>query len=164
MDREQLKERILRSLETDARTDADTLAIMLNEPAERIREIISECESDGTILTYMAKVNWEKTSRRMVRAIIELKTVPQRDRGFGAIAERISRYPEVKSAYLMFGGYDLALTVEGESMRDVALFVAEKLATMEGVTSTATHFVLQTYKEDEIIFARDTEDKRGNTW
>ena len=100
----------------------------------------------------------------MVRAIIELKTIPQRDRGFGAIAERIAQYPEVKSAYLMSGGFDLALTVEGETMRDVALFVAEKLATLDGVTSTSTHFVLQTYKEDEVFFAEEKTDKRGNTW
>ncbi len=164
MTKEQLKEQVLRQLEADARLDPGTLAVMFGVPEDDIRAVIAECEGDGTILTYMAKVNWEKTERKMVRAIIELKTVPQRDRGFGAIAERISQYPEVKSAYLMSGGYDLALTVEGETMRDVALFVAEKLATMEGVTSTATHFVLQTYKEDEIVFEKDTTDKRGNTW
>ncbi len=164
MSNELLKQKILRKLEEDSRLDAKTLSILLDAPEEEIRSIVEECEKDGTILSYMAKINWEKTEQKMVRAIIELKTTPQRDRGFGAIAERIAQFPEVKSAYLMSGGFDLALTVEGETMRDVALFVAEKLATMDGVTSTATHFVLQTYKEDEIVFTKETTDKRGNTW
>ena len=164
MKNEELREKILRLLEGDARLDAKTIGILLDVPEETVREIVRECEEDGTILTYMTKINWEQTERRMVRAIIELKTIPQRDRGFGAIAERIAQYPEVKSAYLMSGGFDLALTVEGETMRDVALFVAEKLATLDGVTSTSTHFVLQTYKEDEVFFAEEKTDKRGNTW
>jgi len=164
MKREELREKILRRLEADARLDAKTIGILLDVPEETVKEIVRECEEDGTILTYMTKINWEQTERRMVRAIIELKTIPQRDRGFGAIAERIAQYPEVKSAYLMSGGFDLALTVEGETMRDVALFVAEKLATLDGVTSTSTHFVLQTYKEDEVFFAEEKTDKRGNTW
>lgn len=159
-----LKNKILSHLENDAHLDAATLAVMLGEPEENVQREIAACEADGTILSYKTLINWEKTDRRMVRAFIELKTIPQRDKGFGAVAERIARYPQVKSVFLMSGGFDLALFVEGETMRDVALFVAEKLATMEGVTSTATHFVLQTYKDNDVIFEKDDADQRGNGW
>ena len=159
-----LKNEILSHLENDAHLDAATLAVMLGEKEEDVKREISACETDGTILSYKTLINGEKTDRRMVRAFIELKTIPQRDKGFGAVAERIAQYPQVRSVFLMSGGFDLALFVEGESMRDVALFVAEKLATMEGVTSTATHFVLQTYKDNDVIFERDDADQRGNGW
>lgn len=158
------KNEILSHLESDAHLDAATLAVMLGKPEEEIKREIAACEADGTILSYKTLVNWEKTDRRVVRAFIELKTIPQRDKGFGAVAERIAQYPQVKSVFLMSGGFDLALFVEGESMREVALFVAEKLATMDGVTSTATHFVLQTYKDNDVIFAQDDADQRGNSW
>lgn len=158
------KNTILSHLENDAHLDAATLSVMLGKPEEEIRKEIAACEEDGTILSYKTVINWQKTDRRMVRAFIELKTIPQRDKGFGAVAERIAQYPQVKSVFLMSGGFDLALFVEGESMRDVALFVAEKLATMDGVTSTATHFVLQTYKDNDVIFDTDCADQRGNSW
>ncbi len=158
------KNTILSYLENDAHLDAAALAVMLGKPEEEIHKEIAACEKDGTILSYKTVVNWEKTDRRMVRAFIELKTIPQRDKGFGAVAERIAQYPQVKSVFLMSGGFDLALFVEGETMRDVALFVAEKLATMEGVTSTATHFVLQTYKDNDVVYQPDNTDKRGNSW
>lgn len=159
-----IKNEILSYLENDAHLDAATLAVMLGENEADVQREITACEADGTILSYKTVVNWEKTDRRMVRAFIELKTIPQRDKGFGAVAERIAQYPQVKSVFLMSGGFDLALFVEGESMRDVALFVAEKLATMDGVTSTATHFVLQTYKDNDVIFEKDNVDQRGNSW
>ena len=155
---------ILSHLEKDAHLDAKTLSVMLDKPEEEIKAEIAELEQNGTILSYKTVVNWEKTDRRMVRALIELKTIPQRDKGFDTVAERISTYPQVKSVFLMSGGFDLALFVEGETMRDVALFVAEKLATMEGVTATATHFVLQTYKDQDVIYEQETADKRGNSW
>lgn len=158
------KNTILSHLENDAHLDAATLAVMLGKPEADVQKEITACEADGTILSYKTVINWEKTDRRMVRAFIELKTIPQQDKGFGAVAERIAQYPQVKSVFLMSGGFDLALFVEGESMRDVALFVAEKLATMDGVTSTATHFVLQTYKDNDVIFAQDHADQRGNSW
>lgn len=158
------KNTILSHLENDAHLDAATLAVMLGRPEADVQKEIAACEADGTILSYKTVINWEKTDRRMVRAFIELKTIPQQDKGFGAVAERIAQYPQVKSVFLMSGGFDLALFVEGESMRDVALFVAEKLATMDGVTSTATHFVLQTYKDNDVIFEQDHADQRGNSW
>ncbi len=158
------KNTILSYLEKDAHLDAKTLAVMLDRTEEDVAREIAAYEADGTILSYKTVVNWEKTDRRMVRAFIELKTIPQRDKGFGAVAERITKYPQVKSVFLMSGGFDLALFVEGESMRDVALFVAEKLATMDGVTSTATHFVLQTYKDNDVVFQPRETDQRGNSW
>lgn len=158
------KNTILSYLEKDAHLDAKTLAVMLDRTEEDVAGEIAAYEADGTILSYKTVVNWEKTDWRMVRAFIELKTIPQRDKGFGAVAERITKYPQVKSVFLMSGGFDLALFVEGESMRDVALFVAEKLATMDGVTSTATHFVLQTYKDNDVVFQPRETDQRGNSW
>ncbi len=155
---------ILSYLENDSHLTAKTLSVMLGVTEEEVKQTIAELEKDGTILSYKTIVNWEKTDRRMVRALIELKTIPQRDKGFDAVAERVSKYDEVKSVFLMSGGFDLALFVEGETMRDVALFVAEKLATMEGVTATATHFVLQTYKDNDVVYEQDNTDKRGNSW
>ena len=129
---------------------------------------LEECsrilEREGIILGYKALIDWDKTDKEYVTALIELKVMPQRDKGFDTVAERISTYPQVKSVFLMSGGFDLALFVEGETMRDVALFVAEKLATMEGVTATATHFVLQTYKDHDVVYEQETTDKRGNSW
>lgn len=161
-----MKERndILAYLEKDAHMTAGELSVMLGKPEEEIREEIAACEADGTVLSYRTVINWEKTDRRMVRAFIELKTIPQRDKGFGELAERISRFPQVESVFLMSGGFDLALFVTGDTMRDVALFVAEKLATLEGVTSTATHFVLQTFKDHNVIWQTEQTDKRGNGW
>ena len=158
------KNTILSYLENDSHLTAETLAVMLGVTEDEVKQTIAELEKDGTILSYKTIVNWEKTDRRMVRALIELKTIPQRDKGFDAVAERVSKYDEVKSVFLMSGGFDLALFVEGETMRDVALFVAEKLATMEGVTATATHFILQTYKDNDVVYEQDTTDKRGNSW
>lgn len=159
-----MKERILAYLENDARLTPEQLAVMLGITEAEVRAIIAECEKDGTILSYQAIINWDKTGKESVSALIELKTIPQKDKGFDSIAERIANYPEVKSVYLMSGGFDLAITVECRTMRDVAVFVAEKLATIEGVTSTATHFVMQKYKDNGVVFEPDTTDKRGNIW
>lgn len=155
---------ILSYLEKDAHMTAAELATVMNKPEADIRAEIAACENNGTILSYKTMINWEKTDRRMVRAFIELKTIPQRDKGFGEMAERIAQFPQVESVFLMSGGFDLALFVTGETMRDVALFVTEKLATMDGVTSTATHFVLQTFKDHDVIWRSESTDKRGNSW
>lgn len=159
-----MKERILAYLESDARLTHDDIATMLGIPVSEVDRIIAECEADGTIKSYRTVIDWNKTERKHVAALIELKTIPQRDRGFSEIAERICNFPEVSSVALMSGGFDLAITVEGGDMRDVAMFVAEKLATIEGVTSTATHFELQKYKELGTVYTRDNVDKRGNLW
>lgn len=159
-----MKNKILSYLENDARLTPAQLAVMLGISESEVRAMIDECEADGTILSYRAVINWDKTGKESVVALIELKIMPIKDRGFDSVAEKISNFPEVQSVYLMSGGYDLALTVECRTMRDVAAFVAEKLAIIEGVTSTATHFVMQKYKDNDIIFEPDTTDKRGNAW
>ena len=159
-----MKERILAYLEKDARITSSDIATMLGVTEAEVKAIIEECEADGTILGYRTVVNWEKTGKNGVTALIELKTIPQRDKGFGSVAERICNFPEVKSVALMSGGFDLAITVECANMRDVAFFVAEKLATIEGVTATATHFELQIYKENGVVYGTEKTDKRGNSW
>ena len=159
-----MKNKILTHLENDARLTPVQLAVMLGTTEEKVRAVIDECEAEGSILSYRTVINWDKTGKESVIALIELKTIPQKDRGFDCVAEKIANFPEVNSVYLMSGGFDLALTLECRTMRDVAVFVAEKLATIEGVTSTATHFVLQKYKDNDVIFEPDTTDKRGNTW
>ncbi len=159
-----MKERILAYLEKDARISPADIATMLGVTEKEVREIIAECESDGTIMNYRTVINWDKAGKNSVTALIELKTIPQRDKGFDSVAERICHFPEVKSVSLMSGGFDLAITVECSNMRDVAFFVAEKLATIEGVTATATHFELQKYKENGVVYGTEKVDKRGNIW
>ena len=155
---------ILRLLEEDSRLSEEQIALMCDKEVGDVRKMIEAYEKEGVILGYKTLVDWDKTDREYVSALIEIKIAPQRDRGFDRVAEKIYNFPEVQSLYLMSGGFDLALFVEGETMRDVALFVAEKLATMEGVTATATHFVLQTYKDNDVVYEQDTTDKRGNSW
>jgi len=133
---------------------------MLNIDVEEVCQRISEMEEDNTIISYHTLINWEKVGEETVSAIIEVKVAPQRDVGFDAVAERIYRFPEVKSVQLVSGGYDLAVLVEGKSMKDVALFVAMKLSTIETVLSTYTHFVLKTYKRDGIILEDGEKDRR----
>lgn len=153
--------RILEIIKNDSRTTPEEIAVMLNMDVEEVKGKIKELENDKIILAYTALVNWEKTDCEVVNAIIELRVTPQMGEGFDKIAEKIYKYTEVKSVALMSGGYDLAVTVEGKSMKDVALFVAEKLSPMECVISTATHFVLRKYKEDGIVFESDDEDERS---
>ena len=153
-------EKILKLLEKDATLSAEQIAVMLNEDIETIKKEIEVYEQNKTILGYKTIVNWEKTAREPVSAIIELRVTPQRNEGLDKIAERIYQYEEVASVYLMSGGFDIAVVVEGRSMKEVALFVAEKLAPMEGVISTATHFVLRKYKIDGIVVNDQIEDTR----
>ena len=152
---------LLKLLEKDARLSPETLAAMLDNDVGDIRAMIDGYEKDGTIVGYNALIDWEKTDREYVTALIELKITPQRDLGFDRVAERIYNYPEVQSLYLMSGGFDLCVVIEGKTMREVALFVAEKLAPMESVISTATHFVLRKYKDKGLIMKRGDVDIRS---
>ena len=114
------------------------------------------------ILGYKTIIDWDKTDREYVSALIEVKITPQRDRGFDRVAEQIYSYPEVQSLYLMSGGFDLAVLIEGKTMKEVAFFVAQKLAPIDGVLSTATHFVLRKYKDKGVIYGAEICDERGN--
>ncbi|MGI5823885.1 MAG: Lrp/AsnC family transcriptional regulator [Dethiobacteria bacterium] len=156
-----LKTRLLQVLEQNHKIGADTLATMFNITEEKVKETVRELEEEKIILGYVTLIDWEKTgNNNNVIAIIDVKVTPQRDVGFDMIAERICRFPEVKSVYLMSGGYDLSVVIEGASMKKVAFFVAEKLATLENVQSTATHFLLKKYKKDGVIFGEEKKDHR----
>lgn len=140
--------------------DAKKIARMLGLPEDEINAKLKELEDDHIITGYKTIVNWDKTDREVVRALIDLRITPQRGEGFDKVAERIYKYPQVRALYLMSGAYDLSVVIEGKTMKEVALFVAQKLAPMESVVSTATHFVLKKYKEEGIIFEDDEKDSR----
>lgn len=152
--------KVLEILESDARLSAGEIAIMLNMKEEEVQCIIKEQEKKKVILKYMTLVNWEKAGEEKVLAMIEVRVTPQRDMGFDAVAERIYRFSQVSSMHLMSGDYDLAVFIEGRNMREVSHFVATKLATIEGVLSTTTHFVLKTYKQDGVIIEDGEKDRR----
>lgn len=154
--------KLLRLLEGDSRLSIDELALLCEKEKGDIAKMIAEYEANGTILGYTALVDWDKTDLESVTAFIELKVVPQRDRGFDKIAEKISNYPEVKSVYLMSGSFDLALFIEGKTMKEVAFFVARKLSALEDVTATSTHFVLRKFKDKGVVFGNVNKDERGN--
>jgi DNA-binding Lrp family transcriptional regulator len=155
-----MKNEILDILTKNSRVSNEQIAMMLGREEEEVKQAISEMEEQNIILGYPATVNWEKTDKEVVMAFIEVRVTPQRDRGFDKIAERIYQYPQVKSCNLMSGGYDLFVAVEGKTMKEVALFVAEKLATIESVISTSTHFVLKKYKENGVSFEHKQSDDR----
>ena len=152
---------MLELLENDATLTPEQLAVMIGGNADEIRELIRGYEKDGTIVGYKTLIDWDKTERTMVSALIELKVEPQINRGFDDIAERICNFPEVESVYLMSGGFDIAVMIEGKTLREVAFFVAEKLSTMEGINGTATHFVLRKYKDKNTIYRHKEIDERG---
>jgi len=148
---------ILKILENDARTTTKQIAAMTDTPAAEVTKLIKQAEKDRTILKYKAIVNWDKVEDEQVWAITEVKITPQRDVGFDAIAERIYRFPQARTVYLVSGTYDLMVLAVGKSMHEVAEFVSQKLAPIEGVQGTVTHFVLTRYKEDGEIL----EEKEG---
>jgi len=151
---------ILRILEKDARKTPQQIATMTAIPVDQVEEAIKKAESDRTILKYKTMVNWDKLGKEQVRALVEVKVVPQRDVGFDAIAERIYRFPQARSVYLVSGTYDLAVLVEGATMQEVASFVSQKLAPLESVQGTVTHFLLKRYKEDGEIIELEERPKR----
>ncbi len=153
---------LLRLLENDARLSPDALALMLDKEVGDIKTLIQDYENNGVILGYRTVIDWDKTNHEYVCAMIEIKITPQRDRGYDYVAQKIYNYPEVESLYLMSGGFDLAVFINGKTMREVAFFVAEKLATLEDVISTSTHFILRKYKDNNIIYGAVPVDERGN--
>lgn len=153
---------LLKLLESDARLTIDQLAIILGCDKATVAKDIKDLEANGTILGYKTIVDWEKTDCESVTAMIEVKLTPQHDKGFDRVAEKIYNYPEVKSVYLMSGAYDLSVVIEGKTMKQVALFVSQKLATIDSVISTATHFVLHKYKDTGVLYDAPEIDERGN--
>jgi DNA-binding Lrp family transcriptional regulator len=155
-------DQLLKLLEDNANLTPEQLAVMCNKEVGDIKKFIEQNEKDGVILGYKTMIDWDKTDREYVTALIEVKITPQRDRGFDRVAEVIYNYPEVQSLYLMSGAYDLCVLIEGKTMREVAYFVAQKLATIDDVISTATHFVLRKYKDKGVTYGIVEVDERGN--
>jgi DNA-binding Lrp family transcriptional regulator len=151
---------ILKILENDARTTLKQISVMTGIPSNEVTKIIKQAEKDRTILKYKTIINWSKVGEEQVSALIEVKVTPQRDVGFDAIAERIYRFPQTRSVYLLSGTYDLLVLVTGKTMHEVADFVSQKLAPIEGVQGTVTHFMLKRYKEDGEILGGKEEVKR----
>ncbi len=153
---------ILKLLESDATLTPETLARMCRRDVGEIRAMIEEWEKNGVILGRRTLVDWERAGEEKVRAMIEIKINHKGAYAYNKLAEKIRNYPEVKSLYLMSGTYDFLVVVEGRSMKEVAFFVSEKLSSQEMVTSTATHFVLNTYKENHVMFKVTDTDERIN--
>lgn len=152
--------RVYEALEKDARLTIDQVADMTGVPANEVQKIIKKAEKEGIIVKYKTVINWAKVGEEQVWAFVEVKVVPQANVGFGAIAERIYRFPQVKSVYLASGTYDLALLIAGKTMQEIAVFVSEKLAPMDTVQGTVTHFILKKYKEDGVIIEDEGEPRR----
>lgn len=151
---------ILSLLQQDCRLPLEKLAVMTGKSMEEVADAIESMEKRGVILRYSPVINWDKTERERVEAMIEVRVTPQRDQGFDAIAKRIYRFDEVKNVYLMSGAYDLLLLVEAHTLKELAYFVSTKLSTLETVTGTATHFVLKRYKSEGIIYEGEKDDQR----
>lgn len=159
-----MKYEVLKLLARNARYTHEEIAVMLNITEEKVEKIIEELEADGLIKGYKAIVDWEKTDGAYVSAIIEINVVPKAGLGFEEVAEKIMKYPQVESVYLMSGVYDLNVVVKGKTLKDIAWFVAKELSTIDSVTSTTTHFVLRRYKEMDVELVNEKDDDRGQLW
>jgi DNA-binding Lrp family transcriptional regulator len=151
---------MLKLLRDNAALRPAQMAALLNLTEAEVEAKIKAYERDRIVLGYRTVINEEKLGLDLVRAVIEVKITPEREGGFNRLAERIAKYREVRSCYLMSGGYDLLVEVEGTNLREVATFVSEKLATLHGVLSTATHFLLKPYKEQGVLMVGDVDDER----
>ena len=155
-----MREKILTIIEKNSKIDLKELAIILGEEEIDVANEVKAMEEDGTICGYHTLIDWDKTSIEKVSALIEVRVTPQRGQCFDNIAERIYKYLEVNSVYLMSGGYDLLVTLEGKSLKEVSSFVSDKLSTLDTVLSTTTHFILKKYKDHGTIMAKKFEDTR----
>ncbi len=153
-------QKILEILENDCNTPLEQIALMTDLTPAEVAAEIDNYKKEKIILKNKTVINWEKTNKEFVTALIEVKVTPQRGEGFDKIAERIYKFPEVQSVYLMAGAFDFTVIIEGKTLKEVALFVANRLAPMESVVSTGTHFVLKKYKDEGIIFDDDENDYR----
>jgi len=153
---------VLAILEENSNTSYNSIAMQLKISEEKVQQIIKKLEEERIIVSYPTLINWNSIEgKETVEAMIDVKVTPERGVGFDEVAERIYRYPEVTSLYLMSGTYDLSVTLEGKTMKEIALFVSRKLATIEGVISTTTHFMLKKYKHDGVIIeGKDDKDHR----
>ncbi|MCI8799208.1 Lrp/AsnC family transcriptional regulator [Acetatifactor muris] len=155
-----MREALLAIIERNSRIDIKELAILLGVEEAAVANELADMEAEGIICGYHTLIDWEKTSKEKVTALIEVRVTPQRGQGFDSIAERIYQYPEVQSVYLISGGYDLMVILEGKTLREVSAFVSDKLSTLDSVLSAATHFILKKYKDHGTVLARKKEDER----
>lgn len=155
-----MREELLKILEKNSRMDLKELAVILGVEEIDVVNELAALEKEGVICGYHTMINWDLTSIEKVNALIEVRITPQRGQGFDNIAERIYKYSEVDSVYLISGGYDLLVSLEGKTLKEVSGFVSNKLSTLDGVLSTATHFVLKKYKDHGIILSKKEEDER----
>lgn len=155
-----LREKILTYIEKNSRVDLRDLAVMLGVEEAVVANQMAAMEEEHIICGYHTLVDWEKTSIEKVNALIEVRVTPQRGRGFDSVAERVYNYPEVNAVYLISGGYDLLVSLEGKTLREVSAFVSDKLSTLDTVISTATHFILKKYKDHGTILEKKYEDTR----
>ena len=155
-----LRKQILSYLEKNSKMDPREIAILLGTEPDVVENEIRKMEEEKIICGYHTMIDWDKTSSEMVTALIEVRVTPQRGQGFDSIAERIYKYPEVRSVYLISGGYDLMVILEGKTLKEVSQFVTDKLSTLDSVLSTATHFILKKYKDHGTIFDQKIKDER----
>ena len=155
-----MRDQILTFIEKNSRINLKELAVMLGSDEVTVANEISEMEQEQVICGYHTMIDWDKTGAEKVTALIEVRVTPQRGQGFDSIAERIYNYPEVKSVYLISGGYDLMVILEGKTLREVSSFVSDKLSTLDTVLSTATHFILKKYKDYGTIMGKKSKDER----
>ena len=155
-----MREQILAIIEKNSRISVKELAVILGAEKIDVANELKALEEEGIICGYHTMIDWEKTDIEKVTALIEVRITPQRGQGFDKLAERIYKYPEVNSVYLISGGYDLLVSLEGKSLKQVSSFVSDKLSTLDGVLSTATHFVLKKYKDHGTILGKKYEDTR----
>lgn len=155
-----MREEILRLLEKNSRIDIKEIAILVGKTEAEVANEIAQMEKEQVICGYHTLINWDKTSNEKVTALIEVKVTPQRGLGFDKIAERMYNYPEVRAVYLMSGGFDFTVIIEEKSMKEVAQFVTDKLAPLEAIRGTATHFILKKYKDHGTVLAENNKDER----
>lgn len=155
-----MRAELLQIIEKNSRIEIQELAVLLGREEIDVANEIKKMEEEGIICGYHTLINWEKTSIEKVTAIIEVKVTPQRGQGFDKMAERIYNYPEVNAVYLISGGFDLLVTLEEKSLKEIAAFVSDKLSTLESVLSTSTHFILKKYKEHGTVYDKKHEDER----
>ena len=154
------REELLSIIEKNSKIGLNELAVLLGEEEKDVLAEIETLEKEGIICGYHTMIDWEKTSIETVTALIEVKVTPQRGRGFDEIAERIYNYPEVNAVYLISGGFDLLVILQEKSLRDIANFVSDKLAPLDSILSTGTHFILKKYKDNGIVLSKKSEDER----
>ncbi len=155
-----MREELLAIIEKNSRINLKELAVILGVEEVDVVQELADMEAEGIICGYHTLINWEKTSREKVTALIEVRVTPQKGQGFDSIAENIYKYPEVRSVYLISGGYDLMVILEGKTLRDISAFVSEKLSAEDRVLSTATHFILRKYKDHGTVLTQKKEDER----